>query len=101
MKNRSVERFPLSLPICVRWNTPSGSAEAETRSRNVSSRGIYFFLPSPIEDGSTVEITIALPEESSGSRIHCQGRVRRTEVIEPDQIGVAAQIERYCFERGS
>jgi hypothetical protein len=45
MERRGTERFPLNLPMTVRWTTRSGIGEAQTESQDVSSGGIYFFLP--------------------------------------------------------
>jgi hypothetical protein len=106
MKDRAAERFPLNLPMTVRWTTRSGIAEAQTESQDVSSGGIYFFLPKQIEDGSQVEIVMTLPHEitldgQTQTRVRCQGRVRRTEVVELNRVGVAAQIESYKFLRES
>jgi PilZ domain len=103
-ERRATERFPLNLPMTVRWTTRSGIAEAQTESQDVSSRGIYFFLPKQIKDGSEVEIVIILPRENTldgRRRVHCQGRVQRTEVMELNRVGVAAQIESYEFLRGN
>jgi hypothetical protein len=35
------------------------------------------------------------------TRVRCKGRVQRTEVIELNRVGVAAQIESYEFLRGN
>jgi PilZ domain len=97
---RRTKRFPLRLPMTVRWTTQSGISEAESESQDVSSGGIYFFLSEHIEAGSPVEIVMTLPaEDALESRTHlrCRGRVQRTEVTESNRIGVAAQIERYDF----
>jgi PilZ domain len=97
---RRTKRFRLHLPMTVRWTTQFGVSEVETESQDVSSGGIYFFLCEHIEDGSPVEIVMTLPaEDALESRTHlrCRGRVQRTEVIESNRIGVAAQIERYDF----
>ena len=97
---RRAKRFPLRLSTTVRWMTGSGTTEAKTESQDVSSRGIYFYLPKRIEDGSPVEILINLPPQiarDGRSRVLCKGRVKRTEVIRADRIGVAAQIESYEF----
>jgi hypothetical protein len=97
---RRTRRFPLHLPMTVRWTTRSGISEAETESQDVSSGGIYFFLSEHIEEGSPVEIVVTLPaEDALESRTHlrCRGRVQRTDVIESNRVGVAAQIERYDF----
>ena len=101
---RLAKRFPLRLPTRVRWTTGSGTTEAKTESRDVSSRGIYFFLSEQIEDGSPVEIVINLPHKiaSDGrSRVLCKGYVQRTEVIKVNRIGVAARIESYEFLQGN
>ena len=97
---RRTRRFPLHLPMTVRWTTQSGVSEAETESQDVSSGGIYFFLSEHIEDGSPVEIVMTLPPEDaleSRTNLRCRGRVQRMEVIESNRIGVAVQIERYDF----
>ena len=102
VKKRAAERFGLNLPMTVRWTTRSGIAEAHTQSKNVSSRGIYFLMQKPIEDGSSMEIVLTFPDEIIlrgllRTRVCCRARVRRTEVIEGDCVGVAAQIESYRF----
>jgi hypothetical protein len=84
---RRAKRFPLHLPMTVRWTTRSGITVAPTESQDVSSGGIYFFLSKQIEEGSRVEIVMTLPHEvalESRTRVRCQGRVQRTEVIEFD-----------------
>jgi len=97
---RLSKRFPLCLPTTVRWTTRSGTTEEKTESRDVSSRGIYFFLSEQIEDGSPVEIVINLPHEialDGRSRVLCKGYVQRTEVMKVNRVGVAARIESYEF----
>jgi hypothetical protein len=97
---RRRKRFPLHLPMTVRWTTRFGTKEAQTESQDVSSGGIYFFLSKQIEDDSPVEIVMTLPHEvalEGPTRVRCQGRVRRTKVIELKRVGVAAQIQNYEF----
>ena len=104
MDRRVTLRFPLRLPITVRWTTPSGIAEIHTESQDVSSRGVYFHVPKQIEDGSQVDIVLSLPNEITlvgRMQVSCTGHVKRTELIELDRIGVAAQIEHYQFLRES
>ena len=101
---RRAQRFPLRLATTVRWMTRSGAAEAKTESQDVSSRGIYFFLPNRIENGSPVEILINLPHDialEGRPRVLCRGHVQRTEVVKPDRIGVAARFESYEFVHAS
>lgn len=101
---RRAKRFPLHLSATVRWTTGSGMAEAKTQSQDVSSRGIYFFLPKRIANGSPVEILINLPHDvalDARPLVLCKGHVQRTEVLEGDRIGVAARIESYEFVQGN
>jgi len=45
----------MRLPITVRW-TLRRVGETSTESRDVSSRGVYFFLAKDVKEGSPVEI---------------------------------------------
>ena len=86
----------------VHWTTKSGNGEAQTESEDITSRGVYFFLPTETENGSWVELVIVLPHEitlAEPVRARCQGRVRRTEIKEMERVGVAAEIERCQFLR--
>ena len=75
--------------------------EAQVRSRDLSSRGVYFHLPENLDDDSAVEIVLTLPSELSPAgpvKVRCYGRVVRVE-SEDDGVGVAVAIERYEFLR--
>jgi ATP/maltotriose-dependent transcriptional regulator MalT len=98
MEHRATRRFPMNLPVRVSWATKSGNEQAYTESENISSRGVYFFLPTNIRKGSWVELALVLPHEitlAEPIRVRCQARVRRTEIKEMDRVGVAAEIEFY------
>jgi hypothetical protein len=89
--------------MIVRWTSGSAVGEASTESRDVSSRGVYFFLPKEVSNGSPVEILLTLPHEitlAGPVKVRCLGRIKRAESDEPGHIGVVAQIERYEFLRG-
>jgi hypothetical protein len=102
-ERRASRRFLMRLPLTVRWTDESVVGEAATESREVSSRGLYFNLPTGLKSGSPVEIVMTLPHELTQAgpvRVRCLGRVLRS--TNPDdigQIGVAAAIERYEFMR--
>ena len=103
MERRATRRFRIKLPVRVRWATKSGNEEVHTESENISSRGVYFFLPTDIENGSWVELLLVMPHEitlDEPVRLRCQGRVRRTET-KVDGIGVAAEIEFYQLAQRS
>ena len=104
-ERRTAQRFRIKLPMMVRWTNGSAVGEARTESKDVSSRGVYFFLPTEVKNGSPVEIVLTLPHEitlAGPVRVRCLGRIQRNEndVQEHEQKGVVAHIERYEFLRG-
>lgn len=102
-ERRSARRFQIKLPMTVRWTSEMAVGEAQTESRDVSSRGVYFFLPKEVNNGSPVEIILTLPHEitlAGPVRVRCLGRVHRTEESALGQSGVVAEIHRYEFVRG-
>lgn len=103
-ERRTTQRFSMRLPLTVRWTTGAAVGESSTESRDVSSRGVYFFLSKDVKEGSPVEILLTLPNEitlAGPVRVRCLGRVQRTENREEGTVGVVAAIERYEFMRNS
>jgi hypothetical protein len=103
MERRVNQRFQIRLPMIVRWTSGQSVGEMNTESKNVSSRGVYFFLPKQVKAGSPVEILLTLPHEitlAGPVRVRCLGRVTRNEESAPEKMGVIAEIERYEFVRG-
>ena len=43
-ERRTTQRFSMRLPLTVRWTTGAAVGETSTESRDVSSRGVYFYL---------------------------------------------------------
>jgi hypothetical protein len=77
-------------------------------TKNVSSGGVLFEAPIPMNVGERIEYFITLSKEPSTGmlvRIHCLGKVVRLEQPETDGDGnsepvcVAATLERYEFVR--
>jgi PilZ domain len=102
-ERRNTQRFQMRLPLTVRWTTGAAVGETSTESRDVSSRGVYFFLSKDVKQGSAIEILLTLPNEitlAGPVRVRCLGRVQRTEPRDEGAIGVVAAIERYEFLRG-
>jgi len=102
-ERRTTQRFSMRLPLTVRWTTGAAVGETSTESRDVSSRGVYFFLSKDVREGSPVEILLTLPNEITMAgpvRVRCLGRVQRTEPRDEGSVGVVAAIERYEFLRG-
>ena len=97
---RATRRFSLRLPITVKYqNGPVGEKTAFTR--DVSARGISFFLDTPIGAGTDIEFTLTLPPEitlTESIRVRCKGTVVRADQASNNgQLSVAAVINEYEF----
>jgi len=99
-ERRGTRRFGLRLPVSVNYNQ-STTQDAAATSRDVSARGICFYVDSAVEAGAPIEFTLTLPPEitlTESIHVRCKGKVVR--VDEPGQDGkvaVAAVIEEYEF----
>jgi PilZ domain len=99
-EKRAARRFPLRIPVTV--NHPESSKQAEAAQiRDVSARGISFFVESEVTQGSPIGFTMTLPPEitlTESIRVQCKGRVVRVENGQPQgKLAVAAVIEEYEF----
>ncbi len=96
-EQRTTRRFALRLPLTVKF--PQGEPK-EAQTRDVSARGISFYVDSTVAEGSPLEFTLTLPPEitlTESIRVHCTGKVVRVEPATPGRVGIAAVIERYEF----
>jgi hypothetical protein len=97
---RATRRFALRLPVSVTY-TEDGTQEKAAQTRDVSARGICFFVDSSIAAGSTIEFTLTLPPEitlTESIRVRCKGKVVRVDDGGPDgKVAVAAVIDEYEF----
>src|SRR5438445_13010691 len=96
------QRFQIKLPLTVRWTSGSAIGEAATVSKDVSSRGVYFFLPKEVKQGSPVEILLTLPHEitlAGPVRVRCLVRIHRNHSEEEVKYVVVMAIIRYAFRR--
>ncbi len=97
VERRATRRFSLRLPVAVK-HPVQGDVSAYTR--DVSSRGICFYIPTPLEVGAHLEFTLTLPPEitlTEAIRVRCSARVVRVEHAEGEGVAVAAVIDRYEF----
>ena len=97
-ERRASRRFALQLPVAVK-HPRKGEIPAHTR--DVSSRGISFYIDTPLEVGSDLQFTLTLPPEvtlTDAIRVRCYARVVRVDPG-PNGVGVAvaAVIDRYEF----
>ncbi len=98
-EQRATRRFALRLPLSIKYG--DGGQEKLAHTRDVSARGVCFYMDSSIAEGSEIEFTLTLPPEitlTESIRVHCKGRVIRVEPAAPGgKVGIAAIIDRYEF----
>lgn len=98
-EKRAARRFALHVPVTV--NQGESTPVAPAKIRDVSARGICFYLESAVAQGSPIGFTLTLPPEitlTESIRVQCKGRVVRVEDGGEDgKLAVAAVIEEYEF----
>lgn len=99
-EKRAARRFALRIPVAVNRDGNGSPGEA-AHIRDVSARGICFYVDSAVAQGSPIGFTLTLPPEitlTESIRVQCKGRVVRVENGSGDgRIAVAAVIEEYEF----
>ena len=103
-ERRRAQRFPLDLPLEVKWRETSGDVQKPATLRDISASGIYFVVDRNLQPESKVEFYVRLHVEGApagGVLLHCVGSVVRVDpaATDPNRIGVAARIDRYRFLR--
>jgi c-di-GMP-binding flagellar brake protein YcgR len=105
-ERRTARRYDLSLPVIIRVPAERVADTQKGKTRDISTRGLYFVLEQDLEAGSELDITLTLPAEiTHGSEVFVRalGKVVRVERRMEDgsaRMGVAAVIERYDIIRG-
>jgi hypothetical protein len=105
-ERRTARRYDLSLPIVIRVPAERVLDSQPGKTRDISTRGLYFVVNQNLESGSQLDITLTLPGEMThGSEVFIRalGKVVRVERRMEDgdtRMGVAAVIERYDIVRG-
>ncbi|HZQ21168.1 MAG TPA: PilZ domain-containing protein [Terriglobales bacterium] len=99
-EKRATRRFALRLPVEINYPGTAGTA-FPAHTRDVSARGICFYLDAPMTTGSAIEFTLTLPPEitlTESIRVRCRGKVVRVDQgIGDSKIPVAAIIDEYEF----
>ena len=102
---RIARRYELSLPVLVRAAAQEPVDPRNGRTRDISTRGVYFMIDQDLAPGSALDFMLTLPAEiTRGTEvfIHAQGKVVRVENQARDgerRVGVAAVIEKYDIIR--
>jgi len=101
-ERRKSQRFPLHLPLKVKWQEETTEVQEPATIRDISANGIYFVVNHELQPESKVEFYVRLRTESGsngGVLLHCVGSVVRVEGRDSNRVGVAARIDRYRFLR--
>jgi hypothetical protein len=87
-ERRQTRRYLMDLPMRI------GSDEG--RTRDMSSRGVYFLSPTPIEMGASVELDMTLTNACAQGPVtlHVRGHVTRVDQLE-DELGLAVEIDSW------
>lgn len=102
-EKRATRRFALRLPVAVTY-PDNGAQEKTAQTRDVSARGISFYVDAPIATGVPIEFTLTLPAEitlTESIRVHCKGKVVRMDSGSNGKMAVAAVIDEYEFLSGA
>ena len=106
-EQRQHQRFPLKLPLEITIPGEKGTQPTEADMRDISSSGVYFYLPKSLNEQGKVEFYVRLQGgESSGPGVflHCLGSIIRVDpnvgqTENAEMVGVAVHIDRYRFLR--
>lgn len=105
-ERRTTRRYDLSLPVLVRGPKEKVIDPQKGKTRDISTRGLYFVMDEEPQAGSHIDLILTLPTEiTTGAEVlvHALGKVLRLEPRIEDgnkRMGVAAVIERYDIVRG-
>jgi hypothetical protein len=100
MKNRRTpQRYDLSLPVIVRVPNEKDAVSWSGKTRDISTRGVYFIIDNDLRSGSDLALQMTVPAEitgGAGALIRATGKVVRVDNRSGNgnqQVGVAARIE--------
>jgi PilZ domain len=100
-ERRTARRYDLSLPVIIRVPVDKEVSSRNGKTRDISTRGVYFTIDQDLGPGAELDITLTLPAEvTRGSEvfIRAMGKVVRVDK-KPEsgsaRVGIAAVIERY------
>ncbi len=81
-ERRTARRYELSLPVVVRGPQQKQAVPRDGKTRDISTRGVYFTIDQDLTPGSELDFTLTLPAEiTRGTEvfIRAHGKVVRIE----------------------
>jgi hypothetical protein len=107
VERRVGQRFAYSLPVSFRQI--ADSIEGVGFTQDLSSRGVFLYTDSPLNEGAEIELTLRMPSEitlGQSMDVRCRGHILRIErpanaeslngQRSGTKIGVAIRLE--CYE---
>lgn len=100
-ERRTARRYDLALPVIIRMPVDKATTSRNGKTRDISTRGLYFTIDQELGAGAELDITLTLPSEvTRGSEvfIRAMGKVVRVDKAAENsssRVGIAAVIERY------
>ena len=104
-ERRTARRYDLSLPVSIRVAIENEAVFHTGKTRDISTRGVYFLFDNSLDAGAQLDLTMTLPAEVTGGTevfIHAVGKVVRVDDRGDSgehRVGIAAVIERYEIVR--
>jgi hypothetical protein len=112
LEQRRTQRYKLQLPLHI-VQLGDQRVDLTEQTRDISSGGVCFLSPKPIDVGDRIEYLITLSGSTPPVRIRCLGKVTRSHQPGPNGVAngvanghsehrmyeIAVTMERYQFVR--
>ena len=101
-ERRGTPRIDKAFPVKVSGTDVNRQAiEADVLLENLSSSGLYLYLPQKVERGASLSVIIRLPSvltgKELGARVAAHGDVVRVELRADGYYGLAVAFKHHCF----
>ena len=67
-ERRTARRYDLSLPVMIRIPVEKDSGYRSGKTRDISTRGVYFTIENDLNTGAELDLTMTLPAEITGAK---------------------------------
>ena len=92
-ERRTARRYDLSLPVMIRVPIEKEISSRNGKTRDISTRGVYFLVDNNLNAGAELDLTMTLPAEVTGGTevfIRAIGKVVRVE--NRPETGISAWV---------